>query len=863
MTTAEMSERKASQTGPSPSGLNDAEAAERLRAEGYNELPRTGRRTFARIVVDVLREPMLAMLIGAGLIYMTLGDLQEALILVAFAGLSIVITVVQEARTERALEALRDLTSPRALVIRDGVRKRIAGREVARGDLVVLAEGDRVPADGWIAQNDGLHLDESLLTGESVAVRKTACGAEAPTAMARPGGDDLPFVYSGSLVVRGTGLCVITATGLASEIGRIGRVLSTLESEVPRLRQQTRRLVLWFAATGAAASALVVLLYGLFRGSWLEAALAGIALGMSMLPEEFPVVLTIFMAMGAMRMSRSRVLTRRAAAIETLGAATTLCTDKTGTLTQNRMRIAELRLSDGRILLHDDQQKLLLEGEFHLLAEFGILASAQQPLDPMEVAFHELGDEHAPQTVRARQNAGWVLEHHYPLEPALLAMSHVWAKPGTGEERIIATKGAPETIAELCGMTEDEKARLKTTIDAMAGKGLRVLGVADARWSGAELPKSQRQFSFTFRGLVGLADPLRASVPDAVRQCREAGIRIIMITGDYAQTARAIAQQAGIDSDDVMTGEELAAMSDDDLRQRIGSVSVCARIMPEQKLRLVKALKESGEIVAMTGDGVNDAPSLKAAHIGIAMGGRGTDVAREASAIVLLDDDFGSIVKAVRMGRRIYDNLRKAMGFIVAVHIPIAGLALLPLLTGMPLLLGPIHIAFLEMIIDPVCSLAFEAEKDERNVMARPPRGPDTPLFSRWLVGWSVIQGSVAFGVTGGLTLYFWNAGMDEEQLRSTAFLALVLAITSLILINRRFSASITAAVLKLNAALGIVLGLVAIILLATQFVSPIADLFNFARAAPREIGIIALASVAMLFLLERLKPLWGSRLLE
>ncbi|GGB88028.1 ATPase [Novosphingobium endophyticum] len=863
MTNPEILDQKASHTGPSFSGLSDAEAAERLRTEGYNELPHSGQRTFARIVVDVLREPMLAMLLGAGMIYMALGDLQEALILVAFAGLSILITVVQESRTERALEALRDLTSPRALVIRDGVRKRIAGREVARGDLVVLAEGDRVPADGWIAENNGLHLDESLLTGESVAVRKTACGADAPTAMVRPGGDDLSFVYSGSLVVRGTGLCVVTATGLASEIGRIGRVLSTLETEAPRLRQQTRRLVLWFAVTGAAASVLVVILYGLFRGSWLEAALAGIALGMSMLPEEFPVVLTIFMAMGAMRMSRNRVLTRRAAAIETLGAATTLCTDKTGTLTQNRMRIAELRLPDGRILLHDDQQKHLLQDEFHRLAELGILASAQQPVDPMEVAFHELGDELAPETVRARQDAGWTLDYHYPLDSALLAMSHVWANRDTAEERIIATKGAPEAIAELCGMAGDEKARLKDTIDAMASKGLRVLGVADARWAGVELPKSQREFGFTFRGLVGLADPLRASVPDAVRQCRAAGIRIIMITGDYPQTARAIAQKAGIDSDDVLTGEDLAAMSDDELRQRIGFVSVCARIMPEQKLRLVEALKEAGEIVAMTGDGVNDAPSLKAAHIGIAMGGRGTDVAREASAIVLLDDDFGSIVKAIRMGRRIYDNLRKAMGFIVAVHIPIAGLALLPLLTGMPLLLGPIHIAFLEMIIDPVCSLSFEAEKDERNVMERPPRRPDTPLFSRWLVGWSVIQGSVAFGVAGGLTLYFWDTGIGEEQLRSTAFLALVLGITSLILINRRFSASITAALRRFNPALGTVFGLVTIILLATQFVSPIADLFNFARVAPEGIGIIALASVAMLFILERLKPLWGTRLLE
>ena len=846
-----------------PAGLSAAEAAERLRAEGFNELPRQGKRSFGRIVLDVLREPMLALLLGAGLVYMVLGDLQEALVLVGFAGLSILITVVQEARTERTLEALRDLTSPRALVVRDGARLRIAGREVVRGDLVVLSEGDRVPADGWLVENDGLHLDESLLTGESVPVRKCAAARGGPGESARPGGDDQPFVYSGSLVVRGGGLCLVTATGPASEVGRIGAVLSTLEAEAPRLQQQTRRLVLWFAVVGAVASLLAILLYGLFRGGWLDAALAGIALGMSMLPEEFPVVLTIFLAMGAMRMSRERVLTRRAAAIETLGAATTLCTDKTGTLTQNRMRIAELRLPDGRVLEHGSSGALQLDDEFHDLAELGILASAQQPVDPMEQAFHELGDEHAKETVRARQDAGWTLYHHYPLDPALLAMSHVWGSGQGDADRIVATKGAPEAIAELCGMSAEEQASLRSTVDAMALRGLRVLGLAEARWTASDLPDSHRDFAFAFRGLVGLADPLRPSVPDAVRQCREAGIRVIMITGDYPQTAQAIAEEAGIDARDVLTGAELAAMSDETLAARIRHVGVCARIMPEQKLRLVEALKAAGEIVAMTGDGVNDAPSLKAAHIGIAMGGRGTDVAREASSIVLLDDDFGSIVKAVRMGRRIYDNLRKAMGFIVAVHIPIAGLALLPLVTGMPLLLGPIHIAFLEMIIDPVCALAFEAETEERTIMQRAPRKPDTPLYSRALVGWSLVQGGTVLATAGGLTLYLWQSGLAADQLRSSAFLALVMGIASLILINRRFSTSALAALRGPNPALLIVLSLVAAILAATQFVAPLAGVFDFARVAARDLALIAVTSAGALLLLERAKTLWGHRLLE
>jgi Ca2+-transporting ATPase len=848
---------------PSPltHGLDDTEAIERLRVEGPNELPHQARRSVTHIAAEVLREPMLAMLMGAGIIYMALGDLQEALILVGLGGFSILITVIQESRSERALDALRDLTSPRALVIRDGIRKRIAAREVVRGDLVVLSEGDRVPADGWVAENMDLRLDESLLTGESVPVRKIAGQPSTFAAAARPGGDGLPFVWSGSLVVGGSGLCVVTATGRASEIGRIGTALSTIETETPRLRLQTRRLVLWFAAAGVMVSTSVFVLYWLLRGAWLEAALAAIALGMSMLPEEFPVVLTIFMAMGALRMSRGRVLTRRAAAIETLGAATILCTDKTGTLTENRMRIAELRLPDGRVLLPETRQALEREHDFHLMAELGILASSQAPIDPMEIAFHELGDALAPVTVRGRQDAGWSLEKHYPLDPALLAMTHAWSKVGSGEERFIAAKGAPEAIADLCRLSEAEREALRQSVDVMAERGLRVLGLADAHWDAEELPPSQRDFSFLYRGLVGLADPLRASVPAAVRQCREAGIRVMMITGDYPQTARAIAHQAGIDAQEVLTGDEMAAMSDTILRQRIGSVGVCARIMPEQKLRLVELLKQSGEIVAMTGDGVNDAPSLKAAHIGVAMGGRGTDVAREASAIVLLDDDFGSIVKAVRMGRRIYDNLRKAMGFIMAVHIPIAGLALMPLLTGLPLLLGPIHIAFLEMIIDPVCSLAFEAEPEEQDVMARPPRRPESPLFSRALVVWSFLQGGVALSVTGGLAWHFAQSGMAEEQLRSSAFMALVAIVVGLILVNRRYSVSIAAAFSRASPALLIVLGAVAAILLATQSIPQIAALFGFTSASLADVGLILLAAAAMLVLLERLKPWWSKRL--
>ena len=835
-------------------GLSDSAARERLAREGYNELPRTEHRTVLRIVIEVLREPMLALLLGGGAVYLLLGDVHEALILSVLAVMSILITVVQETRTERVLEALRDLTSPRALVVRDGVRKRIPGREVVREDLIVLSEGDRVPADGVLLQAQDLQADESLLTGESVPVRKRAC-SEGEQLHVRPGGDDLPQIFSGALIVRGTGLARVTGTGPRSEIGKIGQSLSALQTEQPRLQAQTQRLVRMFAMIGGVVSVLAVLLYGLFRGGWLDALLAGIALGMSMLPEEFPVVLTVFMAMGAWRISKARVLTRRASAIETLGSATVLCTDKTGTLTENRMSIAELRLKDGRTFRIGAKE---VPADFQELVRFGILASAQEPFDPMEKAFHALG--RAPDNGAVLPSADYNLVRAYGLRPDLLAVTHAWQ--GADDHGFtIATKGAPEAIARLSDLPEDQWRRVKATVDEMAAEGLRVLGIARARLAHADLPDAPHEFAFVFLGLVGLADPLRPGVREAVAECRTAGIRVVMITGDYPATARAIARQAGIDAERVMSGEELQRTSDADLARHVCDVTVFARIMPEQKLRIVNALKSAGEIVAMTGDGVNDAPSLKAAHIGIAMGGRGTDVAREASSIVLLDDDFGSVVKAVRLGRRIYDNLRKAMAFIFAVHVPIAGLALLPLVSGLPLIFSPIHIAFLEMVIDPVCSLVFEAEDDEDDVMRRPPRPPNEPLFYGALIVWSVLQGVLAFALVATIYVMAHGRGMPEDEARALTFFSLVTAIVALIFLNRSFSASLLEAFRRSNQALKFVLTAVVGILGLTLFWPFAADLFRFGPLHPDDLAVTLAAGFAVLVTLEFLKPIWRGRL--
>ncbi len=833
-------------------GLSITEAALRLTADGPNALPHAKRRSPLRIILHVLREPMLALLLAGGVVYLLLGSRAEALILLAFACMSIGITAVQEARTERVLEALRDLTSPRALVVRGGKRLRVAGADVVCGDVIVLAEGDRVPADAQLMQANDLSADESLLTGEAVPVRK-AVGVTDATG--RPGGEDQPLVYSGTLIVRGTALACVTATGARSEIGKIGASLNQLETGTPHLQRQMRTLVLAFAVIGGAVAALVVGLYGWLRGDWLEGVLAGIAVGMAMLPEEFPMVLAVFMAMGAWRISKARVLTRRASAIESLGAASVLCTDKTGTLTENRMTIAALHLPDGQAF---NIGKEPVPDAFRELAAAGVMASAPEPYDPMEKAFHVLAkaDLRDGETLPGE---GRKLIRSYPLSPKLLAMSQVWDRAdGTGGH-MIAAKGAPEAIADLCHLDGSARAAMLKAVDSMAALGLRVLGVAEAGFADTNLPADQHDFDFRYLGLVGLADPLRASVPAAVAQCQSAGIRVIMITGDYPATALAIAKDAGIGGDTVIDGTALAAMSDADLTTALQSATVFARIQPEQKLRIVKALQASGAIVAMTGDGVNDAPSLKAADIGVAMGGRGTDVAREASSIVLLDDDFGSIVTTVRLGRRIYDNLRKAMSFILAVHVPIAGLALIPLAFGMPLLFGPVHIAFLEMVIDPVCSLVFEAEGEEDGVMDRPPRPVSEPLFSAPTIVWSLVQGVLVLGVVTTILFLTPVYGFDTDQVRALTFHSLVLCLVALIFVDRSISSSIITAITRPNRALAYVLPIVAVLLAATVFWAPARELFRFGALDAQSLVVPLGAGVTVLVALELLKPIWRS----
>jgi Ca2+-transporting ATPase len=829
-------------------GLSRDEVVERQQRDGFNELPTQGKRNALEIFFGVVREPMFLLLIACGVLYVLSGEFQEAAMLLGFVFVIVGITFYQERKTERALEALKDLSSPRAYVIRDGEKTRIPGREVVRDDVMLLAEGDRVPADCILVHAINFSVDESLLTGESVPVRKSST-EDGAGSMGKPGGDDLPFAFSGTLVVSGQAIGIVKATGIGTELGKIGKALQSVKEERTPLQVQTGAVVRVFAISGGVLCALVIVVYWLTRGSLHEGFLAGLSLAMAMLPEEFPVVLTIFLALGAWRISKHRVLTRRVPAVETLGSATVLCVDKTGTLTLNKMTVTDIVAGD-RVFTLGKIGDALPE-EFHEVVEYSILASPVDPFDPMEKAMKELGERMLAQTEHL--HSSWTLQREYSLSKQLLAMSRVWTS-ASGEDLVIAAKGAPEAIADLCHFDAPRLKWLEGKIDLLSNQGKRVIGVARSEYKKADLPERQHDFHFEFIGLLGLEDPVRPNVKGAIEECYAAGIRTIMITGDYPGTAMSIARQIGLrNPNEYISGAELETLTDEQLAGRIKEVNVFARMVPEQKLHIVKALKINKEVVAMTGDGVNDAPALKAAHIGIAMGGRGTDVAREAASLVLLDDDFNSIVTAVRMGRRIYDNLKKAMMYILSVHIPIAGLSLIPVLLKWPLILFPVHIVFLELIIDPACTLIFEADSDDRDVMKRKPRGIDAKLFDWSTLLKCLFQGGLTLAMTIAIYL-FVRHDHSTEAARTLAFFTLVVCNLGMILTNRSLTRSSIAMLREKNAAFKWVISGTAAVMCLVLTVPFLKSLFLFSAVSMNDLFLALGGGLATVVLMELLK---------
>ncbi|MFA6269197.1 MAG: cation-translocating P-type ATPase [archaeon] len=828
-------------------GLSSEEVALRLKEDGFNEIEHENKKTIFSLLLQILAEPIFILLIICGLIYFFLGDWHEALMLMGFVFIVIGITLYQEGKTEHAVEALRDLSSPRALVYRNGSAVRIAGKEVVVGDIVILSEGDRVPADCVLIECSNFSVDESLLTGESASVKKISTKNIAEK-FQRPGGDGLAFIYSGTLVVCGVGIGCARRIGAQAEMGLIGKSLKEVKQEKSALQKETDSLVKKFTIAAIILFVVVVLVYGFIHNNWIESLLTGITLAMSILPEEFPVVLTVFLALGAWKMSKKKVLTRKSTAIQSLGSTTVLCTDKTGTITLNKMSLKEVFSNNSVLFISPSKE---IPSEFHEAIEYGVLASQKEPFDSMEKALIELGNTSLGHTHHIHQN--WQLVKEYPLEQKLLAVSHVWSSKDK-HDFIIAAKGAPESIIDLCHLDESEAKKIHKKAAEFSSRGLRVIGVAKAMGM-TSLPKDQHEFNFEFVGLLGFEDPIRPGIKNAISECYNAGIRVIMITGDFPGTAINIAKQIGLKNpENHISGHELSELSDEELRKIISQVNVFARIMPEQKLKIVNALKANGEIVAMTGDGVNDAPALKSAHIGIAMGQRGTDVAREASSLVIVDDNFVSIVNGVREGRRIFDNIRKAMAYVLAVHIPIAGTALITILLDWPLVLLPVHVLFLELIIDPACSIVFESDPEEKNVMKRKPRNPKEKIFNKQTLFFSILQGLMVLLVVLGVFYVELNLTGNENFARAISFSVMIISNLLLILSNRSWNLSIIESVKDSNVSLWVVIFGALIVLISALNLPFLQEIFKFATLSLADYFIVLSAAIASIAWFEIIK---------
>jgi P-type Ca2+ transporter type 2C len=820
-------------------GLSSSEAATRIKQYGYNELTVSAQRSLAKILWAEATEPMVLLLLVCSGVYFSFGSLKEAIILLFSVILVIGITLFQERKTERALEALRHLSSPRASVIRDGNPIRIAARDVVPGDLLLLEDGDRIPADAKLLSSSEIHVDESLLTGESVSVSKE------PSSM----------VYASTLIVRGRGMAQVETTGKATEVGKIGRALEIVSSGHSPLRREIQDLVKILAIVAIGFCLLTVVWLGLLRGSWREGLLAGLTLAMSLLPEEFPVVLTVFFALGAYRIARQRVLTRRLPAIEALGSATVLCADKTGTLTENQMRVTHYVVNTEGIT---HSANPLADAAAQELAAVGALACPPESFDPVDKAAIDFGTGASEDLGRLRKQQPI---HEYPLSPERPMIAEAYEREGG---LFVALKGAPEAVAKVCRWTPAEMSRLPALLEPLVSQGLRVITVGKARLPAGQPPQNLEDIPFEFLGFLGMTDPLRAGVREAIGECHSAGIQVLMITGDYPKTASVIAHEAGLTGTGIITGDELeASIADEAFRRRLSTTEIFARFKPLHKLRLVQALREMGAVVAMTGDGVNDAPALKAAHIGIAMGGRGTDVAREAADLVVLDDNFVSIVGAIRMGRRIYNNLQKSLSYLLAVHVPIAGMALLPLIFGWPLFFTPVHVVFLELIIDPACSFVFEGEPEEADIMKQPPRPRESRLLNRTAVLQSLVDGLIVLTVTAVVFHIGLTREAGEMDARTMGFATLILGNLILILANRTRSQKFWKAMLTPNRAWLAVAGGALAALAVTLYVPSIRTLFKFSFLHPDDLVVCAAGLVALvvlfylahLFIRPRLKP--------
>ncbi len=799
--------------------LSSKQAQEILLKVGPNELDKDKPKTLFDIIKSTLTEPMFLLLIACGLTYFALGDKKEAFILLASISVILLTTIFQEQKTEKTLRALKDLSSPGALVIRDNVEVSIPSKDLVPGDIVLFQEGARIPADCKVLESVNLEVDESMLTGESVSVVKS------------PDNEKENLVYSGSLVIKGSGIGQVVKTGKDTQMGLIGKMIRTIEIKPSLLQTETQKIVKILAIWALALCLLLTFLVTRTHGNFFEGLLAGLTLAMSAIPEEFPVILTIFLAFGAWRLSKRNVLTRRMQIIETLGAITTLCVDKTGTLTQGKMKLIKL-FSEGD--LHDISEKGL-SGEapekFHNLLEYAFLAGRSDPFDPIEKEIKALLSKSLFETSHIHHNHKLIRE--FPISAKLTAVTTF--RIVENDKLVGASKGAPESIFKLCKLDKSMEDALLVGLKELGSAGYRVLGVAKCidpslmTTDAVNLVKNVEEYKWEFLGLLVFEDPVRPVVKEAIKECYTAGINVIVLTGDYPATATSVAKEIGLRNyARVILGTDLDAMSEKELSNAIKEVNVFSRVQPYQKLKIVKALLANGEVVAMTGDGVNDAPALKEANVGIAMGKRGTDVAREASALVLLDDNFESIVKGIKQGRTIYDNIKKAMRYVFCVHVPIAGMALIPVLLGYPNFFYPIHILFLEMIIDPTSTIVFETEPSEVNIMQRKPRSLADRIFTIKALLKMLFQGLFVLAIALPTYLYLLHSGSTQNSARGITFVILVLGNLFLAMLNRRETGGFVASLTRFNRSFLFVV-LVVLVSLGLVFVVPsLREMFAF-----------------------------------
>lgn len=838
-------------------GLSEEQVAQSRALHGSNRIYVRPRRALTHMLREILAEPIFLLLLLTCALYFAIGDQAEAWLMVGAVVFVIVIEIVQEFRSETALAALQQLSQPRAIVIRDGKRREVPVEEIVVDDLIAFSEGERIPADGIVVQQNDLSVDEAILTGESLPVNKTA--AEGKNRL-----------FQGTIVSSGLGVARVQAVGARTEFGKLGKSIESIETEPTPLQQQIDRFVRQMLLAGLLAFLIVFAINFSYEESILTALLFSLSFALALVPAEIPVAFTTFMALGAYRMTRQQVLVKQPKTVESLGAATVICLDKTGTITENRMSVVEITdfFGQGRVL------------------EYAMWASEPTPFDAMEKAIHEAYEKESGRDRRS----DFEMVYEYALSGVPPMMTHVYRpiadpSPGTSEKRdaikggvvfeerksdisaqeemslllrrndtsipvVVATKGAVERILRVCHISGERQKEILEKTKEMARKGYRVLGVASAEWSKNDYPKEQDDFPWQFEGLIALYDPPKPNIKKVMNKFYEAGIAVKMVTGDYPETAMNIARESGIRVEgEAVTGEEVMQMSESQLRATAGRATVFARMFPDAKLRVVNALKSNGEVVAMTGDGVNDGPALKAAPVGVAMGRRGTEIAKGAASMVLLDDDLAHMVRAVKTGRRIYQNLRKAIRYIISIHLPIVLVVLLPLLFGWTYLhmLMPVHVIFLELIMDPTCAIAFENEPAEPNVLQKPPRAHTDNLFSWRELSLSLVQGLV---ITAGVFVMYHFAvaqGKDENTTRSFVFVTMLAANIFLTLANRSFEYTIARTIFYRNNLLWWIIGVSTAIAIAIMLAPSMREMFQLGPLNGSEVGwclLTALVSV-------------------